>query len=83
MSTLDSIFDLDEANETDILKILKTIKSNTIGVYSISLDMRRMTLPSSLQSLVTMVNTSINTSTYLTPWQHATVRPLLRNQTSY
>lgn len=71
-----AVFALTPTNELEISKILRSLKSNAIGIDGISLNMISLTLTSTLPIITKIINTSILTSTYPDLWQIALVRPL-------
>lgn len=74
-----SEFKLKKVSEETILKIIKGLKSNAVGVDGISLDMLLLMMPHILPVLTSIINTSIDTGQFPTIWQHAMVRPLPKN----
>lgn len=69
-------FTLSVVSEFEVAKIIKSLKSNAMGVDGISLDMLILSLPNSLPAITAIVNRSIETNTYPTIWQHGLVRPI-------
>lgn len=72
-------FTLKTVDSSLIMRIVNNLKSNALGVDGISLDMLLLTLPTTLDTLNSIVNTSIESSTFPDIWKTAIVRPLPKN----
>lgn len=72
----DNSFNIQQVNEIDILKILKSLKSNAVGLDGISLDMILSTLPYSLSAITAIMNRSIETGVFPRNWQEALIKPI-------
>lgn len=72
----EAVFNINLVNCQQIIKIIKSFKSNAEGPDKINLKMLLMTLPETLEVITSIINTSISTSTFPKAWKSATVRPL-------
>lgn len=71
-----AVFSISQVSCDTVIKIITSLKSNAEGTDGINLNMLLMSLPQSLDLINAIVNTSIRTSIFPTPWKVATVRPL-------
>lgn len=71
-----AIFTLVTVDELEVLKTVRSLKSNAMGIDGISLDMLLLTLPTTLAYITTVINKSITSNTFPTLWQTALVRPI-------
>lgn len=69
-------FNLSKVTESDILKILNTIKCNAAGHDTITIKMIFLTLPYTLPVITAIINESINQHTFPDSWKQALVRPI-------
>ncbi|XP_041973426.1 uncharacterized protein LOC121729105 [Aricia agestis] len=72
----DAVFIINNINLENLITILKQLKSNAEGYDSITLDMIFMTLPYTLDTILAIINSSIETTTFPDVWKHAIVRPI-------
>ena len=72
----DSTFSLKPVDEETVLKIIKTIKSNALGVDGVSLNMVLLTLPQTLYVITAIVNLSIKTGIFPKIWKDSIIKPI-------
>lgn len=69
-------FFLKPTNSQIVLKYLKEIKTNALGVDGVSFDMISLTLPQSLDTITAIINKSIISGKFPTLWKTAIVKPI-------
>ncbi|XP_026328190.1 uncharacterized protein LOC113236375 [Hyposmocoma kahamanoa] len=75
-SKINTKLSLTTVEDNEILQIMRSLKSNAVGLDGISLDMLLLSLPVILPVVTAMVNRSIETNTFPVDWQHAVIRPI-------
>lgn len=75
----DAVFRIKHVELNTLQKIIRSLKSNAEGCDEMSLNMFLMTLPDSVNLILTILNMSIETSTFPDAWKLAIVRPLPKN----
>jgi hypothetical protein len=72
-------FELNSITELDILKVIKTIKTNASGSDNFNINIIKLTLPYSLTCLCHIINTSFITGIFPSKWKKAIVIPVPKN----
>lgn len=72
-------FSLQTVKTDNILAIIKSLKSNALGIDKINLEMIKLTLPHSLNTITNIINTSISSHAFPILWRRAIVRPIAKN----
>lgn len=72
----EATFHLKTVTVSEIIKFIKLLKSKAEGCDSINLEMLLLTMPDALETITSIVNASIVTSTFPDAWKTAVVRPL-------
>ncbi|XP_045450408.1 uncharacterized protein LOC123659200 [Melitaea cinxia] len=72
----EATFHLKTVTVSEIINIIKSLRSKAEGCDSINLEMLLLTMPDTLETITSIVNASILTSTYPDVWKTAVVRPL-------
>ncbi|KAG6454220.1 hypothetical protein O3G_MSEX008573 [Manduca sexta] len=69
-------FNLALTTESEVLKVINSIKTKASGHDELNIDMIRLTLDATLPIITNIVNKSIETLTFPTCWKRALVRPI-------
>ncbi|XP_037299945.1 uncharacterized protein LOC115455175 [Manduca sexta] len=70
------VFYLKMTTESEVLKIVKSIKTKACGHDSINIEMIRLTLPVTLTIITDVINCSIISNVYPETWKLAKVKPI-------
>lgn len=69
-------FDLKPTTETEVLKVINNISTKSLGYDGLSIEMIKMTLPTTLPIITKIINKSFETHTFPGLWKKALVRPI-------
>lgn len=72
-------FDFHNLSELDVVKSINSIKSNALGIDSISLKFIKIILPYIISTLTHIFNHCITSSTFPDNWKVAIVQPIAKN----
>ncbi|CAG4957419.1 unnamed protein product [Colias eurytheme] len=72
----DATFSFTSVNESNVLHAIQELKSQAVGIDDISLEMFKLTIPSTLSTLTYIINQSFATDTFPSLWRNALVRPI-------
>lgn len=72
----DKLFDISTTTMEDIAKIVSNIKTKASGHDSITIDMIKMTLPTTLPAITEIVNNSLKSKIFPEVWKTAKVKPI-------
>lgn len=71
-----SSFTLKPTTQSNIARILNSVKSNAEGCDNININMVILTLPATLECITSIINRSIEIATFPEVWKLAKIRPL-------
>ncbi|CAB3228376.1 unnamed protein product [Arctia plantaginis] len=69
-------FELKKISEKNVIEIINTIKTKAYGHDLVNIDMIRMTLPKTLETITSIINKSIETKVFPDSWKIALVKPI-------
>lgn len=72
----DDVFDINITTPEEVAKIIYSIKTKASGHDSISIDMIKMTLPSTLPVITEIVNNCLKTKKFPDTWKLAKIKPI-------
>ncbi|CAG4961356.1 unnamed protein product [Colias eurytheme] len=71
-----SLFSFAAVSKDEVFKHFRSLHSNAIGYDGISLDMLKLSLPFTLETITNIINTSLKTCTFPSTWRKALIKPL-------
>lgn len=72
-------FSFTEVSESQVIKMVKSIKTNACGIDSISAFFLKLGIHSSVYAFTNIINTSIMYKKFPSRWKYAIVKPLPKN----
>lgn len=69
-------FSFSALSTVEVLKIIKSIKSNSVGEEKISIRILQLILPYSLMSITSIINNSLSTGQFPQQWKVALIKPI-------
>ena len=81
--SLEPNFNFTEVTEQDVIKIVRSLKTNSCDIDSISAFFVKLSIDFSVHAIVYIINNSFKYRTFPTQWKKSLVKPIPKNDNPY